>query len=71
MARFGAGEFDLVAVGRSIIGDPAFVNKLRERRLAEIRPFTRADLADVLGGLDGHDVPEEILRLARETADTA
>ncbi len=69
VARFSRGEFDLVAVGRSIIGDAEFVNKVREGRLDEIRPFTRADLFDVLGDIDGEDVPEEILRLAQEAAD--
>jgi 2,4-dienoyl-CoA reductase-like NADH-dependent reductase (Old Yellow Enzyme family) len=69
VSRFSDGEFDLVAVGRSIIGDPAFVNKVRDGRFDEIRPFTRADLSDVLHGLDGDDVPEEILRLAQATAD--
>lgn len=29
MERFNQGEFDLVAIGRSLIGDPDFVNKLR------------------------------------------
>jgi len=71
VSRFSDGEFDLVAVGRSIIGDPAFVNKVRDGRFDEIRPFTRADLSDVLHGLDGDDVPEEILRLAQATADAA
>jgi 2,4-dienoyl-CoA reductase-like NADH-dependent reductase (Old Yellow Enzyme family) len=70
-ARFDAGEFDLVAVGRSIIGDPEFVNKLAAGRLEEIRPFTRADLADILPDADGHDIPDEIRNLARQTADAA
>jgi 2,4-dienoyl-CoA reductase-like NADH-dependent reductase (Old Yellow Enzyme family) len=69
--RFVRGEFDLVAVGRSIIGDPEFVNKVRDGRFDEIRAFSRADLFDVLGGLDGHDVPEEILKLAQATADAS
>lgn len=29
MERFNAGEFDLIAIGRSLIGDPDYVNKLR------------------------------------------
>jgi 2,4-dienoyl-CoA reductase-like NADH-dependent reductase (Old Yellow Enzyme family) len=70
-ARFDAGEFDLVAVGRSIIGDPEFVNKLAAGRIEEIRPFTRADLADILPDADGHDIPDEIRNLARQTADAA
>ncbi len=39
-----AHEFDLVAVGRALIGDPDFVNKLEARDYAAIRLFTRADL---------------------------
>ncbi len=45
------------------------MNKIRDGRIGEVRAFTRADLSDILGGLDGHDVPEEILKLAQQTAD--
>lgn len=44
MRRFGRGDFDLLAVGRSLIGDAEWVRKMSEGRGAEIRPFTRADL---------------------------
>jgi 2,4-dienoyl-CoA reductase-like NADH-dependent reductase (Old Yellow Enzyme family) len=37
-------EFDLVSVGRSLIGDPDWVNKIRERRYDEIRNFSHHDL---------------------------
>lgn len=43
-ARLRAGEFDLVAVGRALIGDPDFVKKLEQRDFAAIRTFVRADL---------------------------
>jgi 2,4-dienoyl-CoA reductase-like NADH-dependent reductase (Old Yellow Enzyme family) len=43
-ARLAAGEFDLVAVGRALIGDPDFVKKLESGDLAAIKTFTRADL---------------------------
>ena len=43
-ARVAAGEFDLVAVGRALIGDPDFVKKVEARDYASIRLFTRADL---------------------------
>lgn len=43
--RFENGEFDLVSVGRGVIGDADWVNKVRDRRYEEIRGFTRADLA--------------------------
>jgi 2,4-dienoyl-CoA reductase-like NADH-dependent reductase (Old Yellow Enzyme family) len=42
--RFAAGEFDLVSVGRSLISDPDWVNKIREQRYADIRPFRKADI---------------------------
>ena len=42
--RFNRGDFDLVSVGRSLIGDPDWVAKMRDGRSAEIRPFRRADL---------------------------
>lgn len=44
--RFQAGEFDLVAVGRCQIGDPDWVNKVRERRFDEIRLFSRREVFD-------------------------
>jgi 2,4-dienoyl-CoA reductase-like NADH-dependent reductase (Old Yellow Enzyme family) len=42
--RFENGEFDLVSVGRSVIGDPDWVAKVRDGRFGDIRPFRRADL---------------------------
>jgi 2,4-dienoyl-CoA reductase-like NADH-dependent reductase (Old Yellow Enzyme family) len=48
VARLEAGEFDLVAVGRSNISDPDWVNKVRDGRYAEIRPFDRADIEEAL-----------------------
>jgi 2,4-dienoyl-CoA reductase-like NADH-dependent reductase (Old Yellow Enzyme family) len=42
--RLEAGEFDLVAVGRAVIGDPDFVKKVEARDYSAIRTFTRADL---------------------------
>jgi 2,4-dienoyl-CoA reductase-like NADH-dependent reductase (Old Yellow Enzyme family) len=42
--RLSAGEFDLVAVGRALIGDPDFVRKVEQREYAAIRTFARADL---------------------------
>jgi 2,4-dienoyl-CoA reductase-like NADH-dependent reductase (Old Yellow Enzyme family) len=42
--RFRRGDFDLVSIGRSLIGDPDWVAKMRDGRGAEIRPFRRADL---------------------------
>ncbi|MEO6153450.1 MAG: 12-oxophytodienoate reductase [Croceibacterium sp.] len=45
--RLDAGEFDLVAVGRALIGDPDFVTKVEQRDYAAIRTFTRADLGQL------------------------
>jgi 2,4-dienoyl-CoA reductase-like NADH-dependent reductase (Old Yellow Enzyme family) len=42
--RFTNGEFDLVSIGRCVIGDPEWVNKVREGRYGDIRAFRRADL---------------------------
>jgi 2,4-dienoyl-CoA reductase-like NADH-dependent reductase (Old Yellow Enzyme family) len=46
-ARLAAGEFDLVAVGRALIGDPDFVRKVERRDYAAIRTFSRADLGQL------------------------
>ncbi|MCK9899165.1 NADH:flavin oxidoreductase [Frankia sp. Cpl3] len=40
---FDRGEFDLVGLGRALLSEPAWTTKLRDRRLTEIRPYTRAD----------------------------
>jgi 2,4-dienoyl-CoA reductase-like NADH-dependent reductase (Old Yellow Enzyme family) len=42
-----SGEVDLVAVGRALIGDPQWGNKMREGRFDEITPFKRAALASL------------------------
>ncbi|MBD2869308.1 NADH:flavin oxidoreductase [Paenibacillus arenilitoris] len=43
--RLERGEFDLVAVGRALLTDPAWAAKIREERTEELRPFTREALA--------------------------
>lgn len=42
--RFANGEFDLVAIGRASIGEPAWANKVRAGRFDELRPFRQEDL---------------------------
>lgn len=42
--KFARGEFDLIAVGRSIIGDADWLVKVREGRFDDIRAFTKADV---------------------------
>jgi hypothetical protein len=44
LRRFRRGDFDLVSVGRSLIGDPDWVAKMSDGRGAQIRPFRRADI---------------------------
>jgi 2,4-dienoyl-CoA reductase-like NADH-dependent reductase (Old Yellow Enzyme family) len=41
MAR---GDFEMAAVARAILADPEWAEKVRSGRMAEIRPFERADL---------------------------
>jgi len=41
--RFAGGEFDLVSVGRSLISDPQWVEKVRRGAYDAIRTFERAD----------------------------
>lgn len=38
------GDFDLAAVGRAILADPEWVEKVRSGRMRDIRPFVRSDL---------------------------
>ncbi|WP_223446254.1 NADH:flavin oxidoreductase [Pseudomonas sp. BF-R-19] len=46
MDRFNDGEFDLIAIGRSLIGDPDFVAKLRNGE--EPIPFSRSALDSLI-----------------------
>lgn len=41
------GEFDLVSVGRALISDPSWVNKIAQGRSDELLPFDAADLAQL------------------------
>ncbi|MDB5424006.1 MAG: NADH:flavin oxidoreductase/NADH oxidase [Phenylobacterium sp.] len=43
--RVGAGEFDIVAVGRALLTDPAWARKVKEGRFDELLPFTKDALA--------------------------
>lgn len=45
MERLERGEFDLVAVGRALLTDPAWAIKIRDDRTDELQPFTREALA--------------------------
>ncbi|MNI89474.1 hypothetical protein D3C73_1468760 [compost metagenome] len=40
LERLSREEFDLVAVGRALLVDPAWANKVREGKLDELVPFS-------------------------------
>ncbi len=44
-ARLASGEFDLVAVGRALITDPDWTAKVRDKRFAELEPFSPKAMA--------------------------
>lgn len=46
--RMERDEFDLIAVGRALITDPHWVEKIREGRTGELKPFNPADLAELV-----------------------
>lgn len=41
----GAGEFDLIAIGRALLADPAWASKIHHARAASIIPFTKQSLS--------------------------
>ncbi|MBL7502649.1 NADH:flavin oxidoreductase [Frankia sp. CNm7] len=43
MELFDRGEFDLVALGRALLSEPAWPTKLRDRDLSGIRAYDKAD----------------------------
>jgi 2,4-dienoyl-CoA reductase-like NADH-dependent reductase (Old Yellow Enzyme family) len=45
LRRFNNNEFDLIAVGRAALGDPDWVNKVRDGRFAELEAFDKEKLA--------------------------
>jgi 2,4-dienoyl-CoA reductase-like NADH-dependent reductase (Old Yellow Enzyme family) len=44
LLRLKADEFDLVAVGRALLVDPEWAQKVREGREADVLPFSREAL---------------------------
>lgn len=42
------GDFDLVAVGRAMLSDPAWANKVRDSRFGELTAYTRDALATLV-----------------------
>ena len=59
LRRFQNNEFDLVSVGRGLIGDPDWVNKVAAGRYSDVRLFTRKD---VMGDLELTGFVEEAHR---------
>ena len=45
LRRLDRGDFDLVAVGRALINDPYWVQKIREGRQIELQDFSPAALS--------------------------
>lgn len=45
LRRMAADEFDLVAVGRALLQDPQWLQKVRDGRTAELAPFSKEALA--------------------------
>ncbi|SFF11357.1 2,4-dienoyl-CoA reductase [Paenibacillus algorifonticola] len=48
LERLDNDEFDLVAVGRALLGDPAWATKIREGRMNELQAFTPEVLATLV-----------------------
>jgi 2,4-dienoyl-CoA reductase-like NADH-dependent reductase (Old Yellow Enzyme family) len=47
--RVARGEFDIVAVGRALLTDPEWANKIRDGRTSELKGFDRASLLSLVG----------------------
>lgn len=45
--RLDADEFDMVAVGRALLVDPEWANKIREGRSSELKPYTKEAMAQL------------------------
>ncbi|PVY77528.1 2,4-dienoyl-CoA reductase-like NADH-dependent reductase (Old Yellow Enzyme family) [Tamilnaduibacter salinus] len=45
--RMNAGEFDLIAVGRALLQDPQWLNKMKDGRSDEIDAFAKASLKEL------------------------
>jgi len=43
--RFDRGDFDLIAIGRILLSDPEWVEKIRDQRTSELKRFNPADMA--------------------------
>ena len=48
VARFDAGEFDVIAIGRALLADPTWVNKLRDGALGAFHGYEPASALSTL-----------------------
>jgi 2,4-dienoyl-CoA reductase-like NADH-dependent reductase (Old Yellow Enzyme family) len=48
LRRLDRGDFDLVGVGRPLLSDPHWVQKIREDRTADLKGFTKAALGELV-----------------------
>lgn len=48
LRRFDRGDFDLVAVGRPLLADPNWVQKIKENRTGELKGFSKEALAELV-----------------------
>jgi 2,4-dienoyl-CoA reductase-like NADH-dependent reductase (Old Yellow Enzyme family) len=48
LERMNENEFDLVAVGRALIANPAWVNLVQEKRIDELKPFRKENLGELI-----------------------
>ena len=58
--RFERGDFDLVSVGRSQIGDPEWIAKMTHHRVGDIRGFRAGDPSLSDDVVDGGDVADAV-----------
>jgi 2,4-dienoyl-CoA reductase-like NADH-dependent reductase (Old Yellow Enzyme family) len=48
VTRMDHGEFDLIAVGRALLGDPEWVTKIRAGADTDLRDFNPAAIAELV-----------------------
>jgi len=47
LERLDVGEFDLVAVGRALLQDPSWANKIKEGRTDELKQYSGKSLGSL------------------------
>ena len=46
--RFDRGDFDMVAVGRALLSDPQWLEKVQSGRISELKPYSRDLMMETL-----------------------